>query len=253
MVECGCRSSYQYKVSGLCKGHHRAEKSELEVTKAKKQLELLNQYLIDAREDERALISRDLHDELGQALTALKLDLNWVRGNIRDISSSTEKLDKMIEMTNDVIKKVQRISSELRPGLLDDLGLASTIEWYCGEFEERTGIKCNLAVEDLLLADPQNDLALFRILQEALTNVIRHSGASCVNIELHYLEQVITMTIDDNGIGMPVENIESSNSLGLIGMRERARQRGGKVEFVTKEGKGTKIIISIARQENKLS
>jgi two-component system sensor histidine kinase UhpB len=227
------------------------KKFELEVTKANEQLELLNQYLIDAREDERALISRDLHDELGQTLTALKLDLNWVRGNIRDISNSTEKLNKMIEMTNDIIKKVQRISSELRPGLLDDLGLASTIEWYCGEFEERTGIRCNLAVEDLLSADPKNDLALFRILQEALTNVIRHSRASSVNIELHYSEQVIIMTIDDNGIGMPFEKIESSNSLGLIGMRERARQRGGKVEFVTKEG--TKIIITITRQENKLS
>jgi two-component system sensor histidine kinase UhpB len=226
------------------------KKFELEVIKANEQLELLNQYLVDAREDERALISRDLHDELGQALTALKLDLNWVRGNIRDVSNSSEKLNKMIEMTNEIIKKVQRISSELRPGLLDDLGLSSTIEWYCGEFEERTGIKCILAVEDLLLADPKNDLALFRILQEALTNVIRHSRASCVNIELHYSEQVITMIIDDNGIGMPFGKIESSNSLGLIGMRERARQCGGKVEFVTNEGNGTKIIISITRKEN---
>jgi len=233
---------------GYTKDITERKKSEMEVIKAKEQLELLNQYIIDAREDERALISRDLHDELGQALTALKLDLNWVRGNLHDKSNSVEKLNKMVEMTNDIIKKVQRISSELRPGLLDDLGLASTIEWYCGEFEERTGIKCKLVVEDLLLADPKNDLALFRILQEALTNVIRHSRASCVNIELHYSEHDITMIIEDNGIGISSEKAELVNSLGLIGMRERARQCGGKIEFMKQNGNGTRIEVTIARK-----
>jgi len=237
---------------GFTKDITERKKYELEVRKAKEQFELLNQHLIDAREEERAFISLEIHDELGQSLTALKLDLNWVRGNIHDKSNSVEKLNRMIEMTNDIIKKVQRISSELRPGLLDDLGLASTIEWYCDEFEERTGIKCNLDIEDVSVGDPKINLALFRILQEALTNVIRHSMASSVNIELHYSEQKVTMTIEDDGIGIPFEKIESADSLGLAGMRERVRHCDGKVEFVTKEGSGTKIIISIPPKENKL-
>ena len=224
-----------------------------ELVKANEKLELLNQHQIDAREEERALISLEIHDELGQSLTALKLDLNWVRGNISDKSNSIEKLNKMVEMTDDIIKKVQRISSELRPGLLDDLGLASTIEWYCDEFEERTGIKCNLDLEDLPFGDSKTDLALFRILQEALTNVIRHSEASSVDIEIHHSEQVLTMTIEDNGIGIPFEKLELGTSLGLAGIRERARHCGGTVEFVSEEGKGTKIIIVITRQQNKIA
>jgi two-component system, NarL family, sensor histidine kinase UhpB len=142
---------------------------------------------------------------------------------------------------------VQRISSELRPGLLDDLGLASTIEWYCGEFEERTGIKCILALDDLDFQDPETTLALFRVLQEAMTNIIRHSNASTVHIHLCSSAELLTLTIEDNGIGIAAEKFESPRSLGLAGMRERARHCGGKVEFFTKAGKGTKIIISILK------
>ena len=224
----------------------REAKVRRELVRAKEQLELLNQHQVNAREEERALISLEIHDVLGQALTALKLDLNWVRGNIPADNHASEKLGKMIEMTNDIIKKVQRISSDLRPGLLDDLGLAATIEWYCGEFEERTGIKCHLAVEDMDSENPKTNLALFRILQEAMTNVIRHSGASTIKIDLHSSSRVLVLTIEDNGSGIPVAKFESGNSLGLAGMRERARHCGGTVEFITKEGKWTKIITSVA-------
>jgi signal transduction histidine kinase len=222
-----------------------------ELLKANKQLEQLNQYIIDAREEERAIISLEIHDELGQALTALKLDLNWVRGHIHDTTGSVDKLTRMIEMTNRIVKKVQLISSELRPGLLDDLGLESTIEWYCGEFEERSGIKCNLALEELPFEDRKINLSLFRILQEALTNVIRHSGASVVNVELNYLKPVIKMIIEDNGKGIPAEKFESGNSLGLIGMHERAKQCGGNIEFITNNNEGTKVIVSVSEKENK--
>jgi two-component system, NarL family, sensor histidine kinase UhpB len=226
--------------------------SELEVIKANKQLELLNQYLVDAREDERKLISLEIHDELGQALTAIKFDMNWLRGNIHDTSGCIERLNKMLEICNEIIKNVQRISSELRPGLLDDLGLVSTIDWYCSEFEGRTGIKCNLDIEELPFEDTGLSLALFRILQEALTNVIRHSKASYVNISLHYSEPLLTMIIEDNGTGFPSEKVEAGTSLGLAGMRERARQSGANIEFVTKEGKGTKLIITFTRKEKQM-
>jgi signal transduction histidine kinase len=186
-------------------------------------------------------------------LTALKLDLCWILKNIQDRENTVEKLKKMVEMTNTIIKKVQRISAEIHPSMLEDLGLASTIEWYCGEFEERTGLKCNLTLEDLTSGNPQSTLALFRILQEALTNVIRHSEASNVNIELRNSENQIILTIEDDGIGISPEKIKSYSSLGLVGMFERARQCGGKVEFAPKESQGTKLIITIDGPENNYS
>ena len=148
-------------------------------------------------------------------------------------------------MTDDTIKKVQRISSELRPGLLDDLGLATAIEWYCGEFEQRTGIKCKLMLEDIPDGDQRKNLALFRIFQEALTNVIRHAKATDLSITLRYAPQGITLVIEDNGVGISKSNIVSGKSLGLIGMRERARQFNGTVEFSKISVTGTKIVTFI--------
>jgi len=232
---------------GFIKDINERKKFELEIRSAKQLLEQMNEYLINAREDERVLISMEIHDELGQALTALKLDLNWIRGNIDDKSTSVAKLNRMIGMTNDIIKKVQRISSEIHPAMLEDLGLASTIEWYCGEFQERTKIKCELVLEDLSDQDSRANLALFRILQEALTNVIRHAQASSISVTLHNSDQGITMTIEDDGIGISTKNTESCTSNGIIGMRQRARQFGGTVEFLKKVSKGTTLVVFIPK------
>lgn len=221
------------------------EESELELLKAKEQVERLNQYLIDAREQEKIKISMMVHDELGQSMTALKIDLNCIRENLEDKSYVNFKLEKMIGMTDQVIKRVQRISSELHPGILEDLGLASAIEWYCREFHQRTGILCSVELEEDMTEDSPKSLAFFRILQEALTNVIRHAKATKVTVRLFRSDDGIFLEIKDNGIGIPEEKIHSGRSFGLIGMKTRARQYGGNIEFLSQTHQGTCITTHI--------
>jgi PAS domain S-box-containing protein len=219
--------------------------TENEIKKSKELLEKLNIHLTEIREEERAKISREIHDQLGQSMTALKLDLNRMRKYINTNPEAVTKLESMIGLVSDTIKDVQRISSDLRPGILDELGLVSAIEWYCDEFEKRTGIKCNLKLDNSDYPDPQINLTFFRVLQETLTNVIRHAKASSVSIKLNQLKKGATMTIQDNGIGITKEQIESNKSLGLISMRERVKQFNGTVDISSKKSTGTKLIIFI--------
>ena len=221
------------------------KKIDEELRKSKELLEKLNQHLHDVRENERAFISREIHDELGQSMTALKLDLKMMHKYVGTNPEAIMKLDSMIGLVSDTIKDVQRISSDLRPGILDDLGLVSSIEWYCEEFEKRTGIKCNLKLDNSDYSDSQIKLTFFRILQETLTNVIRHANASSVNVKLHKSLKGATLTIQDNGIGIPEEKIESHKSLGLISIRERVRQLNGKLDISSKKGDGTKLTVFI--------
>ncbi len=216
--------------------------SEEETRAAKQKVEELNQYQIKAIEDERTQISLQVHDELGQAMTALKMDLNWVKQNLTNPDTAVQKIDKMIEMTNQVIRRVQRISAELHPGVLDDLGLIAAIEWYCEEFTERTGIPCLLFLGDSEPTSKTLNLALFRIIQESLTNVIRHSNATKISIQLS-IEPEVSLTISDDGIGIPNEKLESGKSFGLIGMRQRIAQCGGTIEFSGSSGNGTSVIV----------
>jgi signal transduction histidine kinase len=228
----------------LVENNEELRRSELEIQKGKEQLQLLNHHLINAREEERAAISLMIHDELGQALTALKIDLNWLHKN-QGNKLVPGKLDKMIETTNGIIRKVQRISSELHPKLLTDLGLADAIEWFCGEQQERTGLKFELSLEEANTVDFKRDLALFRILQEALTNVIRHAGATRVAITIKQEMNGTVMIIADDGIGIDPGIIEASNSMGLFGMRERARQCNGTLEFEPNIPRGTSIRVFV--------
>jgi len=228
----------------IVKSHEELQRSELEIQKGKEQLQLLNHHLINAREDERAAISLMIHDELGQALTALKIDLSWVREN-RVADQALQKLDQMLANTNDIIRKVQRISSELHPKLLTDLGLADAIEWYCGQQQERTGLRIELFLEETESNLFQRDLALFRILQEALTNVIRHARATRVEVAIKYDGEGTRMIVQDDGIGIEPGILESSNSMGLFGMKERALQCNGTLEMTPIMPHGTKISVFI--------
>jgi len=209
------------------------------------QLTQLYKHLSEVREEERAYISREIHDELGQALTALKIDLSWTLEQSFLKPGVSRKIETMLQVVNNTIKNVQRISSDLRPGMLDDLGLAPAIEWYADEFEKRTGVKCSLDLEEVQLDDPKKNLAMFRILQEALTNVIRHAKAENVDIKLCIQEEEVHLTVYDDGIGMPKEKMDSRDSLGLRGMSERIRQFHGRFEIASQINEGTTLNITI--------
>jgi PAS domain S-box-containing protein len=197
------------------------------------------------REEERTGIAREIHDELGQAMTALKMDIAWLARRTRDNTDLTAKLGEMSAMTDDVIQSVRRISAELRPGMLDDLGLSATIEWQAGEFGARTGIDTYV---DNQLGDVQLDrsvaTAAFRIFQEALTNVARHAGASRVEVTLRADDRMLSLEIADDGVGVTAVT-GRPGALGLLGMRERARRLGGDCVISRREPRGTLVTLTV--------
>ena len=217
------------------------KKMESEMRKSRELLENLNLRLQQIREDERKVISREIHDELGQSLTALKLDLNMLSPYLQNNPEALVKLESMVGLLSNTIMDVQRIASVLRPQILDDLGLVPAIEWYCEEFENRSRIKCSMDLCEINSPDPRISLTFFRILQETLTNVIRHSKASEVDVILKKSEKGISLSIKDNGIGIPKNKIKSKHSLGLLSMNERVKQMGGKINILSGKGTGTKL------------
>ncbi len=205
------------------------------------------------REQERTYVAREIHDELGQALTALKMDLSWLRSHIDpDADNFLIKISSMTQLIDQTLSRVKKISTELRPGLLDDLGLGAAIEWQAGEFQNRTSIQCNVHIEpeDVML-DEQSSTAIFRILQEALTNVIRHAEATTVSISLIQKDGSVTLTVEDNGKGITRSQIENRQAFGLIGIRERVDFLGGEVSIGDNKGKGTTIQVRIPTGKGK--
>ena len=209
------------------------------------QLRALSNRLQAIREDERTGIAREIHDELGQALTALKIDLAWVHRRRGEDPAVGVKLREMMQATDAVLESVRRISSELRPGVLDDLGLLAAIEWQAEEFQRRSGIPCEVrsALGDLQL---DRDLAttVFRIFQEALTNVVRHASATRVDVTLGLERGKLRLAISDDGVGIP-EIAPRLGSLGLLGMSERARRLGGDCTIQRREGRGTVVSLIV--------
>lgn len=218
-----------------------------ELKKSRNELMNLTAHLQNVREEERAFVAREIHDDLGQALTALKIDISRLQDDCRtDQKIIKDKLDGMLRLTDSIIQTVKRISTRLRPGILDALGLSSAIEWQASEFEERTGIHCNLDIDNVEKdIDESISITVFRIFQEIITNVIRHAEADNVDVILRFTEKELTLDITDNGIGIKKEEIESPRSLGIIGIRERVRKWSGKVEFINNNDKGTQIRITI--------
>lgn len=227
---------------------------EDELKNSRDQLRNLSAHLQSIREEERANIAREIHDELGQALTALKMDLNWLNKKIPpEQEILLQKVDSMSRLIDLTIQNIRRLSTELRPGLLDDLGLTAAIEWYCEEFQKRTGIQCHLRLgRENISLDQELAIAVFRIFQETLTNVARHSQATDVEAILTIQDHLLEMEIRDNGVGIPEEKINDPKSFGLIGVRERVYPWGGNVEFKGFANIGTlvSIVIPLDHKEN---
>ena len=222
-----------------------------ELEASRQQMRALSARVLAAQEEERTRISREIHDELAQALTALRFDLTSLRRHPpKNSDILAGKLRNMDDRIGETIRTVQRISAELRPGMLDDLGLVSAIEWYSRDFQERTGIKCGLKVEpeDFTL-DTGRSTTIFRIFQEALTNVARHASATRVRVNLQKSPEKLLLKLTDNGQGITARQASSGKSLGLTGMRERARLWNGSVTIKGTEGKGTHVLVEIPLSE----
>jgi PAS domain S-box-containing protein len=221
-----------------------------QVRDGEKQLRHLANHLQTTREDERGYLAREIHDQLGQALTALKMDLAWLSKRFpNEPSALKEKAASMGNLIDETVVVVRRIATELRPGLLDHLGLVAAIEWHAQEFTRRTDIICELELEEIQPA-VEAGLAtqLFRIIQEALTNIARHAQATQLKIMLRTDKQTITLCIEDNGRGIQQNEMNNSTSLGLLGIRERALAYGGQFQIQGRSGKGTRLEVRIPRQ-----
>jgi signal transduction histidine kinase len=220
---------------------------EEEIRDSREQLRNLYLHLQSVREEERTHIAREIHDEFGTILTALKIDLSWLGKQLpQENKAPTEKIRKDLELINSAIKTVQRISSELRPGILDHLGLSAAMEWQVKEFCNRAGINWDITI-DLGDTKPDRDLSttMFRILQESLTNIARHAEATEVRVSLRGKNNVLTLEIIDNGKGVSEEQLSDRSSFGLIGMKERAHHLGGNAFIEKADGKGTKVLVTI--------
>jgi PAS domain S-box-containing protein len=228
-------------------------RADEELQSSREQLRNLTIYLESVREQERTNIAREIHDELAQALTALKMDLSWLYNKLqRDQIPLIEKTRSMSGLIDDTIRTVKRISAELRPGVLDDLGLVAAIEWQAEEFQNRTGINCcvNVDPEDLTL-DQDRSTAIFRIFQETLTNIARHARATKVTVDLMNKTASLKLRVIDNGVGISEGQILDSKSFGLIGMRERVHLWGGRVIIKGNRGRGTTVEVDLPHKNDK--
>ncbi|MDP3003764.1 MAG: PAS domain S-box protein [Bacteroidales bacterium] len=205
----------------------KSEEEELELRISLEQLHQLTQYREEIIENERMAISRELHDSLGQALTAVKIDLGTIIQNVSDREEVVLKINKVSALVSDTIKTVQRLTAKLRPPLIDDLGLEAAIELYTKEFAQRNRVEVFLDLEPGIAISPDASLTIFRIMQESLTNIARHSGATRVNIGLSKTGDNINFRISDNGIGLSEDKIKSKKSFGIMSMKERAASVGG--------------------------
>jgi signal transduction histidine kinase len=215
------------------------------------ELQALAERLCTAREEERTSLARDLHDQIGQILTAIKMDLVWITRHPSKAEIRPEiqnRLRAAIDLVNEGLLSVRTICSGLRPQVLDDLGLVAAIEWQAGEFTARTGVACHLFAPSALLdLEGEQATASFRIFQECLTNIARHAEATSVSVRLSSTSRGFTMEVEDNGKGF--DEAQASRSLGVLGMKERARACGGDLQIISSPSlaasPGTRIVLRI--------
>jgi PAS domain S-box-containing protein len=227
------------------------KKAEDDLKDSREQLRQLAAYLQDVREEERTAIAREIHDELGQVLTSLKMNLVFVdkkiTGNGEDVNIPDihNEITGMTSIIDDSVKRIRKIITELRPEMLDQLGLISALEWQAKEFQSKSGIQCELLnnLGDFEI-NRNISIAVYRIMQEALTNVIRHSAATKVDIQIKRINNHLKLQISDNGVGFETEK-KKTKSFGVLGMRERAIILGGDFNIEKNRPSGTKINVNI--------
>jgi PAS domain S-box-containing protein len=232
-------------VSGLCG----ISADITTIKKAQDQLKALSGSIMANQEQERALLARELHDELGQLLTALHMDSTWLltRLEARD-PKAAERALAMCTLIDQTIEEVRGLAVRLRPGVLDKLGLVDALEWFTSDFEKRTGITCIFEPQPVPGLNDKVATAAYRIAQEALTNVVRHAQASCVNVVLKSRENILSLSVTDNGRGFDAREFSEVEGLGLIGMRERASLAGGELQVNSGPGQGTRVSFKVFPQ-----
>ncbi|MBN1633941.1 MAG: response regulator [Ignavibacteria bacterium] len=221
-----------------------------------KQIKALAAHIETIREEEKKIIAREIHDQLGQALTALKFDIAWMKRALSGEKLNREndienKFTSMSEILGFTMKTVRKITSDLRPGMIDNLGFIASVEWNTEQFQERTGINCTsqILVKQVKL-DNMRLIALYRIFQELMTNIARHSKATQIKVIVKETKRNYIIIVIDNGIGIPKEKLNSSKSFGIIGMKERTMLIGGEIFIESKKGTGTSIKVKIPKVEN---
>ena len=235
----------------------RNKTSEEELRSSDAQLHALAEHLLSVREEERANLARELHDNLGQLLTGLKMQLSFLgetptdRDSLRVVNLRKAKIEFMDSLIDKAVAVARGISLELRPAILDSLGLSAALEWLANDFQQKSGIVCTCLIKTNIVVDAKSSTAMFRITQEALTNVVRHSKASESVITLKREPNEVILSVRDNGVGIKDEEIADMRSVGLLGIKERAAAIGGTIEISSKAGKGTTLLLRIPLRDNK--
>lgn len=213
-----------------------------ELKRAQEQLRLLSGSIMASQEKERTAIARELHDELGQILTAMRMDAVWLAERLKDSDAQAlARTQALVDLIDQTIDEVRGLAVRLRPGMLDDFGLIDALDWFCKDFAKRTGITCKFKATPPIQVDDLVATAAYRIAQEALTNVARHSFATRVQVTLEIKNGQFSLNVKDNGQGFQPQLLDDSSCLGLAGMRERAALVGGSLELHSRPGKGTRV------------
>lgn len=209
-------------------------------------------HIEEAREKERTEIAMNLHDDIGQKLTALKMNISWLRKRIGVQSALvTDKLDEVEELIDNSVSTVQRISSDLRPALLYELGLKDAVEWHMKQNLEPVGIKGTFRlVPGNLKIETNVSIVLFRIIQEALTNIIRHSGADRAEVRIGRFLSSIELVVKDNGTGIDADAVNDPRSFGITSIKERVKNISGQFRIAGEKGKGTILVVRIPLTKN---
>ncbi len=216
--------------------------SEEVLTRSESQLRLLSQRIIEVQEEERARIARELHDQLGQELVALKIEAVSLAEKLADTPRLRERARAMLDLVERLDTTSRRIAVSIRPDILDQLGLVKAIQWYAEDFERRSGISCPVeAPVDEPVLPKLTATCAYRIVQEALTNVWKHSRASQAKVKVTATDDVVSVCVSDNGVGVDLKRLSDASSLGLLGMRERASLVGGKITIRRNHGRGLRV------------